>query len=338
LDKTLNSGNFGGLGIQSLEEIFRPPVKRKRNTTADMLMAKAARVVNGVPEVMVKITGFGKGVAHVQAHLAYISRKGKVELETDRGEKLAGSDAIKDYFSDWQQSIDSRKRRVNQRDTMHLVLSMPTSVDAESVRLAVQDFAKKTFSKNHEYVFALHTDELHPHCHLTVKTLGFDGKRLNPRKADLQEWREGFADAMRLQGVEAEATPRRSRGVVKKAEKGVIRHIAGGHKPRVSRVRVAKQQEALHELAAEAKNQPVDVQPWDVSIKATQTTIREKWVAVANDLEKAASPDSKALAGRINGFVVGMPAMETERHQIKRELRQVASQDKTHHKNKEIER
>jgi hypothetical protein len=33
--------------------------------------------------------------------------------------------------------------------------------------------------------------------------LGFDGKRLNPRKAELRKWREDFALAMRDQGVDA---------------------------------------------------------------------------------------------------------------------------------------
>ena len=36
------------------------------------------------------------------------------------------------------------------------------------------------------------------------------------KKGDPQIWREGFAKELRARGVEAEATPRATRGVVKK--------------------------------------------------------------------------------------------------------------------------
>lgn len=48
----------------------------------------------------------------------------------------------------------------------------------------------------------------HPHVHLTVKAAGLDGVRLNPRKADLQRWQEGFAEALREHGIEATTTSR----------------------------------------------------------------------------------------------------------------------------------
>ena len=65
-----------------------------------------------------------------------------------------------------------------------------------------------------QYAMVLHTFETdpgphparHPHVHLTVKAAGLDGTRLNPRKPDLQRWREGFADALREQGIETTNT------------------------------------------------------------------------------------------------------------------------------------
>ena len=56
-----------------------------------------------------------------------------------------------------------------------------------------------------------HFDEPQVHCHVSVKAEGMDGVRLNPRKADLQRWRERFAHELRERGVEAEATRRASR-------------------------------------------------------------------------------------------------------------------------------
>ena len=266
---------------------LHPAVKRKSNATRK-LRAKAKRVAANSTEVMVKVTGFGKGAGHVKAHLEYISRNGKLELENDRGEVFNGKEEVKAFFKDWEQDFAGPKARKDQRDTMHMVMSMPETTDAESVKRAVREFTKSTFGKNHEYVFALHTDEPHPHCHVTVKCLGFDGKRLNPRKADLQQWREDFADKLRDQGVDAEATPRRSRGVVKKAEPNVIRHIEKGdktHKPRVSKVKAAKVKEVAQELIAEAKGLPVPAKPWEESIKARQKEIRRAWLAAAGAIE-----------------------------------------------------
>lgn len=276
-----------GLIESELGNALHGPVKRKGNKT-QKLRSTAKRVSSGSTEVMVKVTGFGKGAGHVKAHLDYISRNGKVELENDRGEVLSGKEQVKDYFADWQNDFGDCKRHKNQRDTMHMVLSMPETTDPESVRNAVREFAKATFGKNHEYVFALHTDAPHPHCHLTVKCLGFDGTRLNPRKADLQEWREGFADKLRDQGVDAEATPRRARGVVRKAEPNVIRHIERGdktHKPRVSRVKAARIKEAALELIAESKGAHHPSKPWEAAIEARQKEVRRSWLSAAEAME-----------------------------------------------------
>ena len=65
----------------------------------------------------------------------------------------------------------------------------------------------------------------HPHVHLTVKAVGLDGVRLNPRKADLQRWREGFAEALREHGIEATTTSRIHRTT---HERWTVRHL---HEP-----------------------------------------------------------------------------------------------------------
>ncbi len=172
-------------------------------------------------------------------------------------------------------------------------------------------------------VFALHTDEPHPHVHLTVKMTGFDGKRLNPRKADLRNWREEFALAMRDQGVDAEATPRPSRGIVKKPESQIIRHIERGdktHQPRPSKVKVLKELEAIEEIKAEINGSlPVD-RVWDAKIKKQQTLIRGAWLGAANELKETPDPADPALPDEIKRFVSTMPKIDTERHEIKARL------------------
>lgn len=271
-----------------LGDALSSSVKRKNNGTRKL--GKAKRVAQGTTEVMVKVTGYGKGAGHVKAHLDYISRNGNVELETSQGEVLSGRAEVGDFFKDWATTFerDEGKNVANRRDTMHMVLSMPETVDSESVKNAVRAFAKNTFGGNHEYVFALHTDEPHPHCHLTVKCRGFDGSQLRTNPVILEAWREGFAEQLREQGVDAEATPRHSRGVLKKAETGVVRHIAAGdktHKPRVPKVKAAKIKEAAQELAAEAKGTPAPEHPQAAKARASIEKKRKAWLSVAEALE-----------------------------------------------------
>ncbi len=115
------------------------------------------------------------------------------------------------------------------RDAFHLVLSMPQRTDPLSVQRAARDFAKREFS-GFQYAMVLHTYETdpdphpspHPHVHLTVKAAGLDGIRLNPRKPDLQRWREGFAEALREYGIEATTTSRLHRT---NQERWTVRHL-----------------------------------------------------------------------------------------------------------------
>jgi hypothetical protein len=56
-------------------------------------IAYIRRTVGRAPEVMVKVTGGGANNGAVAAHFAYISRKGKLAIETDEGTRTAGLDA-----------------------------------------------------------------------------------------------------------------------------------------------------------------------------------------------------------------------------------------------------
>src|SRR5215212_6766934 len=58
----------------------------------------------------------------------------------------------------------------------------------------------------------LHAHQANPHVHISVRAESMHGKRLNPRKADLQRWRETFAEKLRGRGIDAEATRQATRG------------------------------------------------------------------------------------------------------------------------------
>ena len=64
----------------------------------------------------------------------------------------------------------------------------------------------------------LHDHQANPHVHLSVRAESRHGQRLNPRKADLQRWRETFAEKLRGWGIDAEATRQATRGQVRNYE------------------------------------------------------------------------------------------------------------------------
>ncbi|MGB4068989.1 MAG: relaxase/mobilization nuclease domain-containing protein, partial [Nitrospira sp.] len=131
------------------------------------------------------------------------------------GQVIQGKEAVADLKAEWRDGGIPIAADSTMRDAFHLVLSMPTRTDPFSVQRAARDFATREFS-GFQYAMVLHTFETdpdphpsqHPHVHLTVKATGLDGGRLNPRKADLQRWREGFAEALREHGIEATTTSR----------------------------------------------------------------------------------------------------------------------------------
>jgi hypothetical protein len=269
-------------------------VKVKKNSAKNLKAGavrkhkkRAAGIAAGSAEVMVKISSYGKGGGHVKAHLMYISRHSnadaeKIALENDKGQLFDSVDDVKELYEHWSAEIDANKRagKDNQRDTMHMVLSMPGKADPLAMRRAVRDFAADNFGGNHEYVFALHADTDNDHCHLVVKCRGFDGKQLRTTPEKLQHWRESFAERLRERGIDAEATPRQVRGVVRRAEKQVFRHMD----PQRSHVLQARAQEAREALQAEAEGRQIDASPWERDVKTWQGKTKAEWLRLVQDL------------------------------------------------------
>ncbi len=186
---------------------------------AQAVRDRLSRTVRKVPEVMVKITSACKGMTQVGRHIDYISRKGEIDLEDQDGLILRGKVQLKDLKADWRSGgPEEIGQTSSRRDTLNIVFSMPAHTDEISMKRAVRAFAAAEF-EGHQYVFAYHTQATdpdpdppaHPHVHLSIKTQGWSGRRLNPRKADLQRWREGFAAQLRAHGIEANATSRLAR-------------------------------------------------------------------------------------------------------------------------------
>ncbi len=304
--------------------------RRARSTTTGNAAGGGRRNVTAMiakkPEVMVKITGFGKHQTGIKKNMLYNSREGTLALEGEDGRKIEGTDEIKALAKQWARH--SSHKRPKQRDTMNLMLSMRAGTDPAGVKAAAREFARRTFADNHDYVFVQHTDEPHPHVHFTVQMRGHDRSRLNPRKADLQQWRETFSECLHEQGIDSAATPRRARGVVLKSERGVLRHMRD--KAETLRARGEKSQqiivdrkaidEAFGELKAGQGAGQGEAKPWESKILRAQERIRGNYLRAASILKTSSDRDEQKLAADLQTFVRDMPPLKTRRHLLKEQI------------------
>lgn len=286
--------------------------------------ARLSRIVNKAPEVMVKVTGRSRGGAgHLKAHMDYITRNGRLEGETQSGERITDRAALRALHDDWtaRNDFDSKGRTTpNATQSVGIILSMPPGTPPDRVEAATRTWARETFGGKYDYLMARHDDTDHPHVHVTVRAVGYDGKRLAPGPADLQQYRERFAHQLRRQGVEAEATPRQARGHVRKANRSAVHRVEkSGSEPRV---RTAEKQEVREEAKAPKPPAPHD---WSRDIQARQDSIKRAYLGHADELEKGPQAD-RQLARDIRRFVAEMPVALTRKQAMGVELQKVREQ------------
>jgi len=107
-----------------------------------------------------------------------------------------------------KEQITSRERH-----TVNVMVSSPKGTNPGKLKEAAHSFAQKVFKeKGHSYVLVVHTDTDFPHAHICVKATSDEGAKLRTYKADLQYWREEYAEQARKRGIMIEATRQRFRG------------------------------------------------------------------------------------------------------------------------------
>jgi len=317
--------------VQGFEDVWRPPVRQRivrprsvpqpSQGPGGSARARLERVAAHAPEVMVKVTGRTRDGVHLRAHLDYISRNGQLELEGADGALIVGRRDVADLADDWSATASGYEPRRKDSPISHsVILSMPAGSSEIVVRDAARSFAADMFAGRHDYVFTLHTDTPRPHVHLAICSRGHAGERLNPKKADLELWRQTFAQALRDRGVEAEATARRARGVTRKAERTPLRKIRdrqeAGEGP-MAQVR----RSAYREAAGAAFQGRIERTPWEQRIVARQQAVRSLYLKQAQLLGRSSDPADRALGAKVEAFVRSMPQPDTQRLALARELR-----------------
>ncbi|MDR6890764.1 MULTISPECIES: relaxase/mobilization nuclease domain-containing protein [Variovorax] len=298
-------------------------------------IAQIQRTVGRTPEVMVKVSGGGRDIGGVEAHLRYIGRHGKLPIETDEGLTPQGRGAAREITVDWQLELCRSQYKPRpaqgQKDTRaklvhNVVLSMPAGTPPDKVLAAARVFARENFSLQHRYAMVLHTDQPHPHVHLVVKCEHeFEpGKRLYIRKETLRQWREQFAALMREQGVAANATPRQLRGQIRKPYKDPIhrrlmalrafqelpmREQSGPRAPKTSTFMRAKL-ESVHQVLRSGRRTSDE---GEEKMRSTRREVVADWRATADVLRRQ---DEADLAERVNDLIARMPDVQTEAQRV----------------------
>jgi hypothetical protein len=316
--------------ITGFEDVWRPPIRPRavrpqsvlgRIGAGEVARARLARIADRAPEVMVKVTGRTRDPAHLHAHLDYISRNGQFELEGRDGAYVVGREGVRDVAIGWaaEQLADPRTR-ADAPLSHSVVLSMPAGTDPFALRDAARAFAADLFAGSRDYLFTLHTDTPRPHVHLSICSRGDQGQRLNPKKADLEQWRQLFAEKLRERGVQAEATPRRARGVTRKAERGPVRRIRERHEAGQGAMGQVRQS-ALREASRAAFQGDTAPRAWEQRMADRQGKIRALYLAQAKLLQTSADARDQKLGCKVEAFVAAMPQPDSQRLALARELR-----------------
>ncbi|MCR5864048.1 relaxase/mobilization nuclease domain-containing protein [Aquincola sp. J276] len=242
----------------------------------------AALVQRRAPQVMVKVTGGGRGMRAITAHFHYISKHGRLSIEDERSDLVEGREELDLLVDEWRWGGSPIEEHTKRREAYNIMLSMPRGTDPSIVQRAAREFAQAELA-DHKYVMVLHDHQANPHVHLSVRAESNHGHRLNPRKADLQRWRETFAEKLRGWGIEAEATPAATRGVQ-------------GRNEALWRRQAQDQQR----LRRDVIRRPIAIAPSHVSA-------REAWARIGQVLVRSENSLDRNLARDIANFMQGRP-------------------------------
>jgi hypothetical protein len=255
---------------------------------ASTVRREVRAIVRRAPQVMVKVTGGGRGMRGIKAHMAYISRGGALEVEDQEGNRYKGRETINELAREWRHAGTHIPEKSNRREAFNVILSMPRGAEPIVVKAAAREVMRNEF-KGHRLAMVLHEHQENPHVHVVVRAERDDGRRLNPRKPDLHRWRERFAAALRSYGIEAAATRQVVRGVDRRPDRRW--EIAARSAGRLHRERAPK--------------------TWQ-GVDRARSEVFQNWRQLEQALSKSPDPKDRELADEVRRFIVETPAFARE--------------------------
>lgn len=305
----------------SYERIEIDPHGRKsglRRLTWQQTKDHLKRLVERVPEVVIKVEGGGTTAAGIKTYMAYMTRNGQLPATDDKGQPIDGKAGVDAAHERWDLDMTKGAGRLHQ--SFNIIFSMPKQTDPEKLHLAVQRFAAEHLA-NHDYMTVLHTHDTdpkqpapkHPHVHLALKAEDRDGQRIYIRKPLLRIWREAFAAHLRELGVPANATHRSARGVNYKTK-------TNGEYRVTKRANPDKPSTALQKRFAQARE---DLElghpekPWEKAMAARRRDVLRE---LASGAARLRAEGDVELAAKVEQFARDLPPLDTERHKMQRAI------------------
>lgn len=233
---------------KALEELFPPIFKRTKGKVARIQLSsqgsdglkpsslltakeKAWGVVQKKPEVMLK---FGKAdvksFTHIQEIANYLARNGKIQLEDQNGNIYEDKKQYTALLRTWQEIQGIPETKSKRSHARRFILSMPAGTNEQKFAAACREWAKSNLY-DFDYLLAFHnpSNDLRtgqPHCHVLIRNLSREGKRLHIDNMRRDAMRESFAACLSRHGIKANATSRWVRGRTEKGLKQPEFHAA----------------------------------------------------------------------------------------------------------------
>lgn len=224
------------------------------------MLGRSLRIAQRRPQAILKITRYGHGGNKIMGHIHYVRRHGKLTLEDENGNAVDDVRELRRRVQSWTDQAGAsmeepradrqRKRRV----TAHFILDAGAQAKPESLSKATRQFLSERFGRDgHEFLFVRHDDTKQPHVHVVLNLMNGEGKRLHTGVAEVQRWRERFAEIAREHGIDVDATRAWERGKAPARSRGLVRH--GAPRParwtreQVRRGLAARKQRLLSEAA-----------------------------------------------------------------------------------------
>ena len=147
--------SIDGVLIQWGERLFYPRNRTVESRTprlhnpsqrAAFIRSRIEATVRRAPQVMVKVTGGGRGMRAIAAHFRYISKNGRLDIEDDRGVVERGKDALQGIERQWKLGGSLIEDHSPRREAFNIMLSMPNGTDARLVQKAAREFAQAELS------------------------------------------------------------------------------------------------------------------------------------------------------------------------------------------------
>lgn len=161
-------------------------------------------------EVIVKITGGARSKKGIRNAIEYISEEWQKEIVDSNGIKYKSQREIESAINMLQENITIFSQTDLKKElklTQNMVFSAPkvASVNKEDALRATIKALTEKYPDNY-FVAAYHDETDNPHVHVALNINKDNGDRIDIRKEDLRDIREGYCRCLTEYGYEVKAT------------------------------------------------------------------------------------------------------------------------------------